>query len=287
MKIIVFVSAALLLGCGPAPQDSRTAADGDYSERMAKEHEHDQPTANPMAQSATSDRVRSQTVTYGRVGGRDVEGYLAYPADAEGGLPAVLVLHEWWGLNDNIRAMTNQLAAEGYAALALDLYGGQFADQPEKARALMEASMAKPKELSQNILQAYTFLNQEIKAARIGAIGWCFGGGMSLKAGLELGDRLDAVIVYYGHVGGDPEELKRLKAPLLGLFGAADQGIPLESVKAFESALKSLGKPAEIHVYAGAAHAFANPSGGNYKADAAQDAWKRSVDFLATHLKAE
>ena len=256
MKVTALVLTALLFGCGPAPQDPKSGADGDYSERMAKEHKTDQPTASPITQATPSDRVRSQTVTYGRVGGRDVEGFFAYPADAEGGLPAVLVLHEWWGLNDNIRAMTRQLAAEGYAALALDLYGGQSADQSEKAQALMEAAMAKPKELSQNILQAYTFLNQEIKAARIGAIGWCFGGGMSLKAGLELGDRLDAVIVYYGHVGADPDELKRLKAPLLGLFGAADQGIPLESVKAFESALKSLGKLAEIHVYAGAAHYF-------------------------------
>lgn len=284
MRFLVAVLAGFLFGCGADRQED-SAANTDYSARMAKEHLDDRPVASPAAQVDPSSRVRSQTVAYASIGGREVQGYFAYPADAEGGLPAVLVLHEWWGLNDNVRSMADQLAAEGYAALALNLYAAPAATTPEQARALMDAATADPSALSANLRQAHAFLTNEIKATRIGAIGWCFGGGMALKAALDLGDRLDAVVVYYGHVSADPATLKALKAPLLGLFGGADQGIPVESVKAFEATLATLGKPASIHVYEGAAHAFANPSGGNYNPEAAADAWKRSIEFLAANLK--
>ena len=275
-----------LLACGSDRQEATPAvADKDYSERMAQENRADRTVASPATRQELKIPIHSQSVVYGKAGGRDIEGYLAYPADAEGGLPAVLVIHEWWGLNDNIRAMADRLAAEGYAALAVDLYGGQVASQPDAAQALMQAALANQAGLSTNLRQAYGFLADEIKAARIGTIGWCFGGSMSLKAGLELGDRLDAVVVYYGHVDGDANRLKTLQAPLLGLFGGADQGIPVESVRAFESALKAGGKSAEIHIYDGAGHAFANPSGTHYKADAAEDAWQRAIGFLAANLK--
>lgn len=284
MRYFALVFAAFILGCGADRQEPPPAGT-DYSERMAREHRDDRPVASPAAKVDPNSRVRSQQVTYANIGGKDVVGHFAYPADAEGGLPAVLVMHEWWGLNDNIRSMADQLAAEGYAALALDFYGGQAAANPEQARSLMEAAMANPTALNQNIRQAHAFLAGEIKAARIGAIGWCLGGGLSLRAGLQLGSQLDAVVVYYGHVNADPAALKALDAPLLGIFGAADEGIPVESVRTFEAALKSLDKPAQIHVYEGAGHAFANPSGVNYKAEAATDAWQRALGFLSAHLK--
>lgn len=288
MKQFIFSLLTLALascGGGETQEAAPGAVAKDYSERMAQEHQADRPIASPATHSDSQSPIRSQSVVYGSRGGRDLQGYLAYPANAEGGLPAVLVIHEWWGLNDNIRAMADRLATEGYAALAVDLYGVQAAETPEAAQALMKKAMEDPAGLSRNLKQAHAFLSDEIKAARIGTIGWCFGGTMSLKAGVELGDRLDAVVVYYGHVSGDAETLKSLKAPLLGLFGAADQGIPLESVRSFEAALKASGKAAEIRIFDGAAHAFANPSGLNYKADAAEEAWKQTVDFLAAHLK--
>ena len=285
MRILIAIAltAGSLVAC-----DSKTAnpADADYARRMAQEHKSDRPSPTPATQQQGQGApIRSQTVQYATINGKPVNGYLAYPADAEGGLPAVLVFHEWWGLNDNIKAMANQLAMQGYAALAADLYGGHVAEQPDAARALMERALAEPEPMRQNLRQAHAYLKEQIKATRVGTIGWCFGGGVSLKAGLQLGDQIDAVVVYYGHVGDDPKELQALKAPLLGLFGGADQGIPADSVRAFESALKTLGKSAEIHIYEGAAHAFANPSGGNYKADAAADAWQKSLVFLAEHLK--
>ena len=277
MVLLVLLASA----CGDKSKES----DADYAARMALEHKADTPKASPAAQAGAAAPIRSQTVRYATVNGKEVSGYLAYPAAAEGGLPAVLVFHEWWGLNDNIKAMADQLAGQGYVALAADLYGGQVATQPEAARSLMEEALKDRDAMGQNLRQAHAYLKEQIKATRIGTIGWCFGGAISLRAALVVPDQVDATIIYYGHVGSDPEELKPLKAPVLGLFGGADQGIPVEMVRKFEDTLKGLGKPVTIHIYEGAAHAFANPSGGNYKADAAADAWSKSLAFLAEHLK--
>jgi len=279
IRIATVLLAATLLACGQKNEDA------DYASRMAQEHRADSPTASPATQGEVAAPIKSQTVRYATVNGRDVNGYLAYPAAAEGGLPAVLVFHEWWGLNDNIKAMADQLAGQGYVALAADLYGGRVATQPEAARSLMEQAQKDRDAMGQNLRQAHAYVKEQIKATRVGTIGWCFGGAVSLRAALVVPDQIDATVIYYGHVGADPEELKALKAPVLGLFGGADQGIPVESVRKFESVLKTLGKPVTIHIYDGAAHAFANPSGASYKADAAADAWQKSLAFLAEHLK--
>jgi carboxymethylenebutenolidase len=280
LRIAIVVLALVVVGCGQKSEDAQ------YADRMAQEHKSDSPTPSPATQDSKGGApTKSQTVRYATINGRDVNGYLAYPAAAEGGLPAVLLFHEWWGLNDNIKAMADQLAAQGYVALAADLYGGRVGDKPEAARSLMEQALQDRDAMGQNVRQAHSYLKEQIKATRVGTIGWCFGGAVSLHAGVVLSDQVDAVVIYYGHVGGSADELKTLKAPVLGLFGGADDGIPVESVKQFEAALKQKGVPAEIHIYDGAKHAFANPSGGNYKPDAATDAWQKSLGFLATHLK--
>lgn len=276
--------AIALTACGPKDADQ---AEAEYAARMAREHARDQPHASPAGTADAGASVKSQTVHYATIKGQAVQGYLAYPASAEGGLPGVLLFHEWWGLNDNIKAMARQLAAQGYVALAADLFGGQVAGTPDAARGLMEQALGDKEAMGQNLRQAHAYLKEQIKATRVGTIGWCFGGGVSLQTGLLLADNVDAIVVYYGHVGSDPAELQPLQAPVLGLFGGADEVIPAESVRAFEATLKQLGKSAEIHVYDGAAHAFANPSGGNYKPDAAADAWQKALAFLAQHLKGD
>jgi len=279
MRVATVLLAATLLACGQKNEDA------DYASRMAQQHATDQPQASPATQGEVAAPIKSQTVTYATINGREIKGYLAYPAAAEGGLPAVLVFHEWWGLNDNIKKMADQLAGQGYVALAADLYGGRVAAQPEAARSLMEEALKDRDAMGQNLRQAHAYLKEQIKATRVGTIGWCFGGAISLQAALAVPDQIDATVIYYGHVGADPEKLKPLKAPVLGLFGGADDGIPVEQVRAFESALKALGKPVTIQIYEGAGHAFANPSGQNYKADAAADAWQKSLAFLSEHLK--
>ena len=196
-----------------------------------------------------------------------------------------MLIHEWWGLNDNVRALARRLAHEGYAVLAVDLYGGDFAQTPTKAKQLMDIALQHPDVLLDNLGQARAFLADTLGAPAVGSLGWCFGGHWSLRTALALGDDLDAAVVYYGKPVLGREPLAALSAPLLAHFGADDSSIPLADVDTFRLALKGLDKDADVLVYAGAAHAFANPSGQRYNPDAADLAWTRTTAFLAEHLQ--
>lgn len=275
-------AAALVVLAGCASGSG--AEDADYADRMSREHADETPAANAATSDAPRMEVSAEEVVYGEVNGLPVSGYLARPVNAPADLPGLLVIHEWWGLNDNIRAMTRRLAGEGYAALAVDLYGGEVAADPQGARALMQAAMANRAAGVENLAAAADFLRGR-GAPRLGVLGWCFGGGWSLQAGLRLPQQMDAVVMYYGQPVTDPAELGALDAPLLGLFGAEDQGIPVAEVQRMEAALKSLDKKVTIVVYPEASHAFANPSGQAYQPAAAADAWQRAVAFLAEQLR--
>ncbi|HXO18813.1 MAG TPA: dienelactone hydrolase family protein [Thermoanaerobaculia bacterium] len=261
-------------------------ADADTdAQRIAAAHEGDRPDATPAARTAPSVPVTGENVVYGEAAGKKLNGFLARPAGAKGPLPGLIVIHEWWGLNDNIRDMARRLAGEGYAALAVDLYGGAVATSPDAAMQLMQASMKDQPAGEANLRQAYAYLTTQQHAPKVGVIGWCFGGGWSLNTAILLPDKVDATVIYYGHPVMDRAKLQPLKMPILGFFGGQDQSIPVASVRELESTLRSLGKAVEFHVYEDAGHAFANPSGTNYRPEAAADAWKRTVDFLAKNLK--
>jgi len=275
--LIVGVFASGFWACG-------ASGDGDYADRMAAEHAGDRPVASGAASVEPAGAVETETVEYATVDDRVVSGFLARPAGAERGGPAVIVIQEWWGLNDNVRAMARRLAGEGYTALAVDLYAGQVAEDPQRARELMMDAMGREGELEENLRQAYRYLSEARGATRIGTIGWCFGGGWSLRTALLYPNDIAATVIYYGRLVTDREQLATLRMPILGFFGAEDRGIPVESVREFEAALEQLGKHAEIHVYEGADHAFANPSGTHYNAEAAEDAWSRTIAFLAENL---
>ena len=273
--------AAGLVACG-----GQEMSDDEYAERMAKEHKEDSPVpgASSLEGSPKAD-VESETVTYATVNGNEIQGYLARPKNPSGPLPGIIVIQEWWGLNDNIRKMADLLAGEGYTALAVDLYNGQVADTPEKAQEYMRAAMQNAANGEDNLKQAYAYLEREHNAPKVGTIGWCFGGGWSLATALMMPEDLDATVIYYGRLVTDVDELRPLKVPILGIFGAEDQGIPIDMVREFEQALESLEKDASIHVYEGADHAFANPSGTHYDREAAQDAWDKTLAFFERHLE--
>jgi carboxymethylenebutenolidase len=273
--MIIVVLLAAVAGCG---------AQDEFADRMAVEHAADEPVANPMSETDPNGAVSVQEVTYATLEGQPVVGYLARPAGG-GATPGLIVIHEWWGLNDNIRAMTRRLAGEGYTALAVDLYGGQVAGDRDTAYALMKSANAEPARAEDNLRAAHDFLRAELGAPSVASIGWCFGGAWSLNTALLLPETLDAAVIFYGHLVTDPSRLKTLEMPILGLFGSEDQGIPLDSVEAFSSALDGLGKDATIIVYPGADHAFANPSGRNYQPEAAEQAWQATLEFLQQHLK--
>lgn len=265
----------LVAGCG-------SKSEKDYLDRMSDEHQGDTPIENAASKLKQSGNASGEEVTYATVNGKEITGYLARPEEGEN-TPGIIVIHEWWGLNDNIRMMADKLAGEGYTALAVDLYNGKVAETPDSAKAYM--GMVNQEQAVDNLTQAYGYLNEQQGSKNIGVIGWCFGGGWSLQTALAHPDKIDATVIYYGQLVTDTEQLQQLQMPVLGIFGAEDQGIPVENVKKFESALNEAGVTNSIHIYDGAGHAFANPSGTRYVEKAAEDAWQKTVDFLATHLK--
>ena len=271
------------------PQDAATqAADADHAAKMAKEHQHDTTAASPATVPEPAQPVVTEEVAYAKLDGTSVKGYLARPAaaaDTGKPLPALIVIQEWWGLNDNIRAMARRLAGEGYLVLAVDLYEGKVATTPDEAMAAMQSAMEKPARLTENLRQAQGYLTTQGKATKIGVVGWCFGGGWSLETALAVPDGIDAAVMYYGRTQTDPKVLAALKAPLLGLFGGQDQGIPVDGVRQMEHELVKLGKNVTIVVYPEAGHAFANPTGTRYFAGPAADAWAKTVAFFARYLK--
>lgn len=210
--------------------------------------------------------------------------YLSLPEGASAPMPAVIVIHEWWGLNDHIRHWTDRLAADGYAALAVDLYGGQVATDPDGAMALVK--QVEEAEALAVLDAAHEFLaaDPRISAAKQGVIGWCFGGGWSLQDAIHHHEHVDAAVIYYGRLISDPTALASIDAPLLGVFANQDQSIPPAAVDEFAAALASAGKSIELHRY-DAVHAFANPSNPNYDQAAAADAWSHVREFLAEHLR--
>jgi carboxymethylenebutenolidase len=222
-------------------------------------------------------------VTY-KSGDETVKGILYTPAGA-GPFPAIVVVHEWWGLNDWVKEQADKLADQGYVTLAIDLYRGKVAENPGQAHELMRGV---PEDRAKRDLHAAVeFLKSQknVKADRIGSIGWCMGGGYSLDVALQE-PTLAATVINYGHLATDPAALKNIHAAILGNFGGKDLGITPDDVKKFEQQMKSLGKSIDVKIYDDAGHAFENPNNKEgYRAADAADAWQRTVSFFAAHLK--
>ncbi len=280
--LLILPLAACTGGTGSNEGNGESHTDEGYADAMSREHSGETGEASGAADGEPAREVASRGVVYATVDGQEIRGWLARPAGVENA-PGLIVIHEWWGLNENVRKMAEKLAGEGYAALAVDLYAGQAADSPEKARELVQS--VDETNAQENLRQAYSYLTEQAGAGDVGTIGWCFGGGWSLQTALLMPETVDATVIYYGRLVTDKERLEPLTMPILGLFGAEDEGIPVSSVREFEQALEELGKDVEIHVYDGADHAFANPSGSRYDPEAAEKAWKETTDFLAAHLK--
>lgn len=284
---LTLITALLAVSCAliNPPSSSQTPADS-QTDAMAELHQDDEPVASPAVKDVAPGTVTTEDVTYGSLDGTPFTGYLAKSTEAESPLPGLIVIQEWWGLNDNIRTMTRRLAAEGYTALAVDLYDGDVAETPEDAKALVQAAIQNSDRLTQNVLAAYSYLTDEQQVPKVGSIGWCFGGSWSLNTALALPTELNTAVIYYGgQISTDPATLEPLQMPIQGHFGALDSNPSPETVQAFETVLNELGKDTEIYIYEGANHAFANPSGTRYNAEAADLAWRRTVAFLKQHLQ--
>ena len=211
----------------------------------------------------------------------DTNGFLAKPA-TDDKFPAIIMIHEWWGLNDNIKEMAQKLASHGYVVLAVDLYDGQTGTTPEEARQLI--SSFDRTEWVSNMNSAAAYLDEQYGTTSLGSIGWCMGGAQSLQFALNNND-VDATVIYYGSLVTEPEDLSSIQWPILGIFAELDQGIPPSQVHEFESALNELGISNDIHIYSGVDHAFANPSGDRYAPEETADAWQKTLEFFEVNLK--
>jgi carboxymethylenebutenolidase len=231
----------------------------------------------------TSVAADSRSVSY--KSGDETVNALLYTPPGKGPFPAIVVIHEWWGLNDWVKEEASKLADQGYVALAIDLYRGKVATTPDEAHEIMRG--VPQDRANRDLLAATIYLRSQknIDPRRVGSIGWCMGGGYSLD--LALNDpKLKAAVINYGHLATDEAALKKINASILGIFGGQDRGIPVADVNKFESQLKALGKTVEIHIFPDAGHAFENPNNKQgYRAEDAAQAWKFTLDFLAKYLK--
>jgi carboxymethylenebutenolidase len=225
----------------------------------------------------------SRNVSY-KSGDETVQGVL-YAPQGKGPFPALVIIHEWWGLNDWVKEQASKLSDEGYVTLAVDLYRGKVATTPDEAHEIMRG--VPEDRAARDLHAAVEFLTSQsnVKKDRIGSIGWCMGGGYSLDVALQE-PTLAAAVINYGHLATDADSLKKINASLLGIFGGQDRGIPVEDVKKFEQTLKQQGKKVEIVIYPDAGHGFENPNNKTgYRSDDAADAWKHTTTFLAATLK--
>ncbi|MBX3161636.1 MAG: dienelactone hydrolase family protein [Deltaproteobacteria bacterium] len=264
MKLAFLLAVLVACSSSPKPASHRPSDTGPLSEAEFKAM-HALPTAGPA--------VREGQVI-------DLAGtraYLALPK-GPGPHPAILVIHEWWGLNANIEHWADRFARAGWAALAVDLYGGVVATERDQALAAMKA--VDEGQAAATIAAGLDLLasDERIRAPRRAVVGWCFGGGWSLQTALAHPE-LDGAIIYYGQLVTDAAKLGAIKSRVLGVFGTRDKGIPLDEVAKFEGALRDAGVRAEILRY-DADHAFANPSNPVYDEKHAGEAWKRVLAFL-------
>jgi carboxymethylenebutenolidase len=210
--------------------------------------------------------------------GRSVRAALARPAAAKA--PGLLLIHEWWGLNDEMRDVAARMADAGFLALAVDLFEGEVANEPTRARALMTGLDAT--RATETMTGWAGWMRRDAACnGRVGALGFCMGGGWALNTALAT--PLEAAVIFYGNCNKTAAELAALKGPVQGHFGRLDQGIPVEMAEGFREALKTAGKPGEIHIYE-ANHAFARIGGPNFHRQSADLAWKRTLEFLKRNL---
>lgn len=234
--------------------------------------------ADPKLVRAAADSV--QMLEAQTPGGKTVRAALAMPATTPA--PTVMLIHEWWGLNDQIKAVTADFAAQGYLALAIDLMDGKVATTPDQARAQMGAVGADPDTAVETCTLWADFLKtHEASTGKIGTCGWCFGGGWSLNA--SLATPVDATVIYYGRVNKSADELSSLKGPVQGHFATQDGFIDKPMVDGFVSAMAEAGKSLTVYWYE-ADHAFANPTSARYDEEDAATAWERTTSFLAQSL---
>jgi carboxymethylenebutenolidase len=261
---------------GPAASADRPVASAAPEPAAASAAEAERPPAVDVAE---------QDLAYGEGDHDNLLGFLALPREAAEPLPGLILIHEEWGLDEEVKDVARRLAAEGYIVLAVDLFAGEVTQEPAVARTLQARTARNPGDVRANLRQAYQYLDKYALAPRIGCIGFGPGGRWSLECAALMPGELDAVVTTDGPVPDDIDGLAKLEVPLLGLFAALDPYSPFGKAQALRERLRELDKDARIIIYLKAGHAFTRRSARGYDAEAAADAWKSTMEFLEANLK--
>jgi len=217
--------------------------------------------------------------------GGNTGGYLATPKHGSG--PGVIVIQEWWGLVDHIKDVCDRFADEGFVAVAPDMYHGKTTKSPDEAGKLMMALRIDQAEKDLSAAVQYLLTLDSTTSRKLGVVGFCMGGALSLYAATK-NQNIGACVVFYGIHPKVKPDLPNLNAPVLGFFGEKDHSVPPDVVHNLERQIKNLGKQVEMKIYPGADHAFFNDTRPEvYKAEAAADAWQRTIKFFREHLSAK
>lgn len=294
MKFTILLSVLLLVvlaGCTPVQDVETTNTQEDVSDESEMQdipEMQDNETTDHMSVVGQTNQflsivgtdknisVMEQYVTYHQ----NTTGYLVRPNDGMN-YPGIIMIHEWWGLNEHIKEVAKTLAMEGYVVLAVDLYNGEVASNSSEAMTLRRSinqTLA-----TENMKAGIKYLNS-INVERVASMGFCFGGEQSAQLSVSNAD-LDATVIYYGSLPQNQEEISRVDAPVLGIFGELDTGITPETVRVFESGLENASLEHDITIYDGVGHAFINPEGSRFAINETKDAWSKTISFLDTNLK--
>lgn len=226
----------------------------------------------------------AQDVTYAEIDGTRVTGYMTAP-EGDGPFPALVLIHEWWGLNENIRALAEDFARQGYVALAVDMYEGESTTEQARARELSGGVQENMDRALENLRQATIFLRAQsvVNDDALASVGWCFGGGWAYQmARNDLG--LDASVMYYGRFSPH-EDHSHMRTDIIGHFGEEDMSISVDDVETFQATLQTTSGEHEIYIYPNAGHGFANEDNPAHNPEAAALAWQRTIDFLSQHVR--
>ncbi|MEL7310831.1 MAG: dienelactone hydrolase family protein [Pseudomonadota bacterium] len=271
---------AVLTGCG----DKETAVEpaDASSERPAEPVEQAQDQEDSSLREPLA--VAGEMFAYSETEDDLIRGYFAFPETMVEPLPAVIMIHEWWGLTDNVKAAAEQLAAQGFMVLAVDLYFGESTDDNAKAGALSRQLLENMEAGDANLAAAVTFLKEVAGAPSVAAFGWSQGAQWAVRCAQKSGEGISAVVSYYGQPDSQPEAVASLMAPVLAIHGGRDRSIPMADVRAFRDAAIALNKTVEIMVEPDAVHAFASPGDRRFNEDYANRAFDRAVGFLRENL---
>lgn len=277
-QVLCLMLAVSACTSGDAPGTTDTSGNGSASPSAAT------PATGASPAGIVGDEVALEVVAenlpYAEVNDSLTYGYFAFPANMVDPLPAVLVVHDRWGLNDDVRATVERLAAGGYIVLGVDLFAGQSAETLSEARELEIGVVEDRATAQENIKQAIEFVRMSSAPPSVSIVGFGFGGGWALNSAMDLPEELGAAISYYGQVPTDDSEIESLDVPYLGFFSENDRAVPIASARAFSEKASAMSKDVEIRTFADARRGFAEESGDSFDANASQAAWTHMLRFL-------